>query len=863
MPEQTCSPDLERIMQQAPECLRQRPQWVCWKYVQRDGKQTKCPVNPLNGKLADSTSPSTWGTFEQALDACRRLPELAGVGFVFSADDPYCGIDLDDAIEPRTAQLKPWAQEIVTLVSSYTEISPSGGGAKIFLRGTKPGVRCRKRYHDGEIEIYDRDRFFTVTGVAIEEMPGVVEARQDALNDVYRRVFGEDVVAESPVADDESDDAGPVVLDDQQIIELASRSRSSGAKFAALWAGRWNEYFNSWSEADSSVVFTLAFYTKDAGQIDRMFRTCGLMRDKWDQRHGQQTYGEMTIAKALSAVSRQYRPRSRRQGGAGGGRQHRPSPPPPAQPKLPAITIDDIQLSDLTGQAQAALAGANAPPSVFVRSGQLARVVRDENGRPAIEPYDRVRMRCRLSEVANFFTLRKVEGGYEQVGTNPPLSLAENVLALGRWDYPPLSGIARSPILRPDGSICTTPGYDPDTRLFYAPDPGLVLPEIPDQPNVHEVQASVDMLADLIGDFPFADQASRANAMSILFSILMRPVIAGHIPLVIVDAPVQGSGKTLLVTTLATIAVGSVAGESIPSKQNDDEWRKKITSILLSATPFVLLDNIPDNTTIDTPALAAALTTFEWSDRLLGKNDSVRLPSRAVWAATGNNLRVAGDMPRRSYSVRLDANAERPWERSGFRIAGLDAYVAEHRGQLLSAAFTIIRAWYVAGKPRAQVPPFGSFEDWVSTVGSVLAFAGIRDFLANLDQTRAVQDEDTQQWKAFFDAWWEAFGSVSVTVDDLCSRILAHAALDDEAIPDALLMQRDRGEGSLRRSLGRHLSRLTGRLYSGRKLSDAGQDAHRKVRAWRLRPQDDGLFDSANPLTPPNPAANPAAGGEQ
>lgn len=863
MPEQACGPDLQRITQQAPECLRRRTQWVCWKYVLRDGKQTKCPVNPLSGQLADSTDPSTWGTFDQAVDACRRLPELAGVGFVFSADDPYCGIDLDDAIEPGTTQFKSWAQEIVTLVASYTEISPSGGGAKIFLRGTKPGVRCRKRYHDGEVEMYDRDRFFTLTGAMLADVPDAVEARQDALNTVYRSVFGEDVPAESRVADDEPDGAGPVVLDDQQIIELASRSRSSGAKFAALWAGRWNEYFNSWSEADSSVVFTLAFYTKDAGQIDRLFRSCGLMRDKWDERHGQQTYGEMTIAKALAAVTRQCRPRNRRREGAAGGRQHRPSPPPPTQPKLPAILIDDIQLSDLTGQAQAALTGANTPPSVFVRAGQLTRVVRDENGRPAIEPYDRVRMRCRLSEVANFFTLRKVEGGYEQVGTNPPLSLAENVLALGRWDYPPLAGIARSPILRPDGSICTVPGYDLQTRLFYSPDQGLVLPEIPDQPNVHEVQASVDMLLELIGDFPFADQASRANALSILFSILMRPVIAGHIPLVIVDAPVQGSGKTLLVTALGTIAVGSVAGESIPSKQNDDEWRKKITSILLSATPFVLLDNIPDNTTIDTPALAAALTTYEWSDRLLGKNDSVRLPSRAVWAATGNNLRVAGDIPRRSYSVRLDANAERPWERTGFRIDGMDAYVAGHRGQLLSAAFTIIRAWYVAGKPRAVVPPFGSFEDWVSTVGGVLALAGIEGFLGNLDQTRVVQDEDTQQWTAFFDAWWESFGNVAVTVDDLCCRILAHAALEDEAIPDALLMQRDKGEGSLRRSLGRHLSRLTGRLFSGRKLCDAGEDGHRKVRAWRLEPQNQGLFEEITPLTPLNPASNPAEEGVQ
>ena len=75
-----------------------------------------------------------------------------------------------------------------------------------------------------------------------------------------------------------------------------------------MWSGDWNAHFNSASEADSSVVFTLAFYTKDAAQIDRLFRRSGLMRPKWDELHGEQTYGEMTIAKALGKVTKQYKP---------------------------------------------------------------------------------------------------------------------------------------------------------------------------------------------------------------------------------------------------------------------------------------------------------------------------------------------------------------------------------------------------------------------------------------------------------------------------------------------------------------------------------------------------------------------------
>ena len=169
----------------------------------------------------------------------------------------------------------------------------------------------------------------------------------------------------------------------------------------------------------------------------------------------------MTVAKALGKVTKQYQPKGKRQ------------PPPAPPPTKPEPAVDRHRRPAAQRPHRPGL-GRGHPgqqaADVFVRAGAVARVVRDENGVPKIEPFDRVRMRCRLSEVANFFTLRKGEGGcYEQVGTNPPLSLAENVLAQTRWDLPPLAGIARAPILRTDGTICTEPGYDPVSRLMYCP----------------------------------------------------------------------------------------------------------------------------------------------------------------------------------------------------------------------------------------------------------------------------------------------------------------------------------------------------------------------------------------------------------
>jgi len=273
----------------------------------------------------------------------------------------------------------------------------------------------------------------------------------------------------------------------------------------------------------------------------------------------------------------------------------------------------------------------------------------------------------------------------------------------------------------------------------------------------------------------------------------------------------------------------------------------------------VLLDNIPDNAVIDSASLASMLTAHEWSDRLLGKNDTLRLPARSVWVATGNNLRVTGDMPRRCYTIKLDANSERPWERADFTHDDLEQYVQQHRGQFLAAAFTMIRAWYAAGKPAYDVPRLGSFQEWANTVGSVLGHAEIDDFLGNLNAIRAVQDDDTQQWAAFFGAWNYLLGGRAVTADDLCQRILAHDVLTDNALPDPLLVQRDRGEGSLKRSLGRHLSRLTGRIFNGYKLCDAGMSGKKHVRKWCLKKVEARLITSPQST---NLALNLALGDE-
>src|SRR5262249_6745494 len=161
------------------------------------------------------------------------------------------------------------------------------------------------------------------------------------------------------------------------------------------------------------------------------------------------------------------------------------------------------------------------------------------------------------------------------------------------------------------------------------------------------------------------------------------------------------------------------------------------------------------------------LTAPEWSDRILGKTEKVRIPQRATWMATGNNLRIGGDIARRCYWIRLDAENARPWQREGFRYPDLLSHVLANRGQILAAVLTLARAWFAAGCPKAKVPKVGGFEGWATTIGGVLARAGIEGFLGNLDELYAQVDEDEVAWEAFLAAWWSRYRDTVRTVAEL------------------------------------------------------------------------------------------------
>lgn len=169
-----------------PETLRSLRQWVCWRYVKRgDDKPTKVPFQ-IDGTPAKSTDPQTWNTLGAVIGAAG----FDGIGFVFSESDGLIGVDLDNSIDESGA-LKPWASAMVNRFNTYTEVSPSKRGVKLWCRGEYPSVGTGKRrpYKDGAIEMYHKGRYFTVTGDRYNGTPAEIAERQDCVNGLFHKIL--------------------------------------------------------------------------------------------------------------------------------------------------------------------------------------------------------------------------------------------------------------------------------------------------------------------------------------------------------------------------------------------------------------------------------------------------------------------------------------------------------------------------------------------------------------------------------------------------------------------------------------------------------------------------------------------------
>jgi hypothetical protein len=295
------SPKRPRVLRVRPDGipgkLKDLAQWVAWRFERRGGKWTKLPIDAKTGNAASSTDSSTWATFEQAL-AFYQDGKADGIGFVFSPDDPFCGVDLDDCRDPETKVIRPWAEKIVAGLASYAEVSPTGTGLELIVVGTLPPGGNRK----GKVEMYDRRRYFTVTGCKIPDAPATVNERSKVLSRLHAKLFPPSLPI-SPSAKGQPSTKEPATLNDNEVIRRAKKAKN-GAKFRRLWNGDITGY-KSHSEAVAALCHLLAFWSRDQQQIDRLFRQSGLYRDHWRDKKWERL-GNDTIQRALDATAQDH-----------------------------------------------------------------------------------------------------------------------------------------------------------------------------------------------------------------------------------------------------------------------------------------------------------------------------------------------------------------------------------------------------------------------------------------------------------------------------------------------------------------------------------------------------------------------------
>lgn len=493
-------------------------------------------------------------------------------------------------------------------------------------------------------------------------------------------------------------------------------------------------------------------------------------------------------------------------------------------------------------------------PDVYVQGDALVRVTSDpDDGHPAICPLSAAAIAEQLTSTV---TLYKMEEGRDAPYRKPvqPEPMFINMIR-DRKAYPGarvLRGIAEAPLMREDGTLFSGAGYDPRTKYLCAY--AGPAPVVPEAPTCDDALRALESLDDIIADFPFAEPIHRSAWLSMLFTAILRPQIEGPVPVFIITANVAGAGKTKLVDVVSIVAQGRTAARQ-PYTDDDRELNASITATLAQGTALALFDNV------DRPFGGSMIEMLSTGDtmsvRRYGHNDSaLRLRGHTMFMVTGNNVVPrTRDVVRRVIVAELASHDERPEERRGFRHLDLLSTVRARRAELLGAAFTIVRAYALAGRPRADVAALGSFEGWSAAVRDMLLWLGQPD---PVETQGTMRDEQDAQLAGLHDAWVGMFGEGEArTISDALHAIedaqrdveravgsnrgfldadekteVAENAAKARRLQDALQGLVSQPWKSINAvTLGRQITKFKGRVCKGR-VFEAGR--HANTAAWKV-----------------------------
>lgn len=700
--------------------------WVAWQTEDRqNGKPTKVPYSPT-GARARADAPSSWGTRASAETMAAKLPKPYGLGGVgielgdLADGSAIGGIDLDTCRDPVSGRIDQWATAIINHFASYTEISPSGTGVKIFftystadlpiLRKAMDGSAYGKQFkrgggdHPPAIELHLGNRYFAVTDQGLPDCRG--EFRH---------------------------------IETATLLELI---QTTGPEFAADPAGDGPKPGRA---------------TNDRSRSSRAFRKGG------DLRRTGATFDEM-VAALRADDDPDIATWTLEKGEANGQRELR-RVWDKAAAKGPVIRVTAGELHTVTTAAEDALLASGLP--IYQRGDSLVQpIVRDvpaARGRMTraaglgdMNVFSMVDVLCATAEYEKF------DGRTESwVRTNPPNQVAQILLSRqGRWRLPSIRGVITTPTLRPDGTLLAEAGYDAATRLYHTADPTLTLRQSVFHPTRAAAEGALRVLTSLLSGFPFVTRLdSQEVSKAVALSGLITPVVRGALPVTplhVINAHAPGSGKSYFVDVASTIATGRPC-PVISAAPDESETEKRIVGLLLAGFPVVSLDNC--NGEIGGDLLCQAIERPLIRLRRLGGSDITEIENAVTMFSTGNNARVRGDMVRRSLIGELDPQVERPELRT-FKSDPV-ATIQADRGTYVSACLVIVRAYIADGMPD-KLTPVASFDDWSDKVRSALVWLGCADPALSMEAARE-DDPELGELTEMMNAWHGAFGNTPTT----------------------------------------------------------------------------------------------------
>lgn len=464
------------------------------------------------------------------------------------------------------------------------------------------------------------------------------------------------------------------------------------------------------------------------------------------------------------------------------------------------------------------------------QGGRLPRLKRPVDS-SVILPHNVDSLTLALGERRQYQILDRRSDTWKTV--NPPPALVRGVLgAVGKWTLDPLVGLASCPLLREDGSIISTPGYDRETGIYAAFDAEeFAAVPVPESPSREDAERALLLLEDAVRESHFVGPVDRSVAEAAMLTAVSRPCLPSA-PMIAFTAPTPGSGKSALCDLISIMATGKRAS-MIDAPPAEEELRKAIFAALRSGDRVVVLDNIPQGMVLNSPSLNIALSQPSMQQRILGESATATVSTKCLWLCSGNNLQIADDQVRRTLLCRLDANEERPSEHVYQR--DLLKWGLEHRAPLVAAALMVLRAYHVAGRPNPP-SPYNGFSEWSALVRGALLWLDRADPLES-QQAIQVSDPMREARLAVFSAWHDAWQDKPVTAGTLLAK--------DPATPEreellAVLEEHIPHRGDLNaRTLGNWLKRNCDVLVGGYKLLkyDPDKSSAKGGVLWVMRSQ--------------------------